>query len=213
MSHWERQRKREFYYQEAKKAGYRSRAAFKLIQIQRKFNVFKKGNIVLDLGAAPGGWTQVAYNFVSPIGKVYAVDLEYLEPIEGVLAIKGDITDPKLKKRLRRLIGKPVDVIISDMSPKITGNWSTDHARQIYLSELAFKLCLEDFLVWGGKFVCKLFQGDLFEQFVENLKKVFQFVYLYKPKASRKSSAEIYAIAKGFTKGPTRKENNNNNSD
>ena len=202
MSHRERMRKKEFYYREARRVGYRSRASYKLIQIHQKFNIFKVGNIVLDIGAAPGGWSQIASKYVQPAGKVYALDLEYMEPLDYVTVIQGDITEEETKERLKTLIGVPVDVVICDISPKVSGNWSTDHARQIYLSEEALKLSISGILKQGGKFICKLFQGDLFDQFHENLKKLFTVVYLFKPKASRKASAEIYAICKGLKKGP-----------
>ena len=103
------------------------------------------------------------------------------------------------------LIGEPVDIIISDLSPKVTGNWSTDQARQIFLSEQALRLAVSGLLKQGGKFVSKIFQGDLYEQFLDIVKKLFTVVYLYKPKASRKGSAEIYVIAKGLKKGPLKK--------
>ena len=201
-THRERKRRREFYYREAQRVGYRSRASFKLIQIQEKFEVFKEGVIAVDLGAAPGGWSQVAAKYVGARGRVYAVDLEYIEPIENVISIQGDLTEQKTHERLKTLIGDPVDIIISDLSPKVSGNWSTDHARQIYLSEQSLRLAINDVLKQGGKFVCKLFQGDLFDAFMANLKKLFTVVYLFKPKASRKQSAEIYVIAKGLKKGP-----------
>jgi 23S rRNA (uridine2552-2'-O)-methyltransferase len=204
MSHRRRTRQREFYYREAVREGYRSRASYKLIQIHKKFNVFKAGDLVIDVGAAPGGWSQVASHLVIPNGRVFAVDLEFLEPMDNVLAIQGDISDPETHERLKTIIGEPVDIIISDLSPNVTGNWSTDHARQIYLTEQALRLCASGLLKRGGKFVCKLFMGDLFEDYIANLKKLFHFVYFYKPMASRKTSAETYAIAKGLKKGPLR---------
>ncbi|MEA2070702.1 MAG: RlmE family RNA methyltransferase [Asgard group archaeon] len=207
MSHRERMRKREYYYRKAKTDGFRSRASYKLKQIDNKFSIFKKGYSVLDIGAAPGGWSQVAANYVGYRGIVYAVDLEYMEPIENVQIIKGDITKEKTKERLQTIIGEPVDVVLCDISPKVSGNWSTDHARQIYLAENALKIALADILKQGGKFVCKLFQGDLFDAYMDNVKKLFQSVYLFKPKASRKSSAEIYVIAKGLIKGPLQSKN------
>ncbi|NHJ87116.1 MAG: RlmE family RNA methyltransferase [Asgard group archaeon] len=201
MSHRRDTRKKEYYYKEAKKAGYRSRASYKLIQIQKKFNIFKAGDNVIDIGAAPGGWSQIASEFIKP-GRVYAVDLEYIEPLDGVLAIQGDITDPKTLERVKTLVNDPVDTVICDISPKVSGNWSTDHARQIYLSELALKFTISGILKQGGKFVCKLFQGDLIEDYISNLKKLFTVVYLFKPKASRSRSAEVYTISKGLKKGP-----------
>jgi len=205
LSHRERMRRREFYYREAQRIGYRSRATFKLKQIQEKFTVFKIGDIVLDVGAAPGGWSQIATEFVGIPGRVFAVDLDYIEPIDFVISIQGDITDKKTHERLMTLIGEPVDIIISDLSPKVTGNWSTDQARQIFLSEQALRLAVSGLLKQGGKFVSKIFQGDLYEQFLDIVKKLFTVVYLYKPKASRKGSAEIYVIAKGLKKGPLKK--------
>jgi len=205
LSHRERMRRREFYYREAQRTGYRSRATFKLKQIQEKFTVFKIGDIVLDVGAAPGGWSQIAIEFVGPPGRVYAVDLEYIEPIDFVISIQGDITKKETHERLMTLIGEPVDIVISDLSPKVSGVWSTDHARQIYLTEQALRLSLSGLLKQGGKFVCKIFQGDLHEKLLENIKKLFNVVYLFKPKASRKASAEIYIIAKGLKKGPRKK--------
>lgn len=205
LSHRERMRRREFYYREAQRIGYRSRATFKLKQIQEKFTIFKIGDIVLDVGAAPGGWSQIATEFVGIPGRVYAVDLDYIEPIDFVISIQGDITDKKTHERLMTLIGEPVDIIISDLSPKVTGNWSTDQARQIFLSEQALRLAVSGLLKQGGKFVSKIFQGDLYEQFLDIVKQLFTVVYLYKPKASRKGSAEIYVIAKGLKKGPRKK--------
>ncbi|MHA1462513.1 MAG: RlmE family RNA methyltransferase [Candidatus Heimdallarchaeota archaeon] len=205
MSHRERMRRREFYYREAQRIGYRSRATFKLKQIQDKFTVFKIGDIVLDVGAAPGGWSQIATEFVGIPGRVYAIDIEFIEPIDFVISIQGDITDKKTHERLKTLIGEPVDIIVSDLSPKVSGNWSTDHARQIFLTEHALRLAVSGLLKQGGKFVSKIFQGDLYEQFIANLRVLFTVVYLYKPKASRKGSAEIYVIAKGLKKGPRKK--------
>ncbi|MHA1220480.1 MAG: SAM-dependent methyltransferase, partial [Candidatus Heimdallarchaeota archaeon] len=130
MSDRMRRRKREFYYREAVREGYRSRASYKLIQLQEKFTIFKSGNLVLDVGAAPGGWSQIASDFIKPNGIVYAVDLEYIEPLENVITIRGDITTNETKNRLKALIPAPLDVVICDISPKVSGNWSTDHARQ-----------------------------------------------------------------------------------
>jgi len=202
MSDRMRRRKREFYYREAVREGYRSRASYKLIQLQEKFTIFKTGNLVLDVGAAPGGWSQIASDFVKPNGIVYAVDLEYIEPLENVITIRGDITTNETKNRLKALIPAPLDVVICDISPKVSGNWSTDHARQIYLAEEALRLCVSGLLKQGGKFVCKLFMGDLYERFIKNLKILFHVVYTYKPKASRKKSAEEYVVAKGLKQGP-----------
>ncbi|HUT79840.1 MAG TPA: RlmE family RNA methyltransferase [Candidatus Bathyarchaeia archaeon] len=202
MSDRQKKRRREFYYREAQREGYRSRASYKLIQIHEKFNIFKSGNLVLDVGAAPGGWSQVASNYIKPNGRVYAVDLEYIEPIDNVIAIRGDISDPGTQERIKILLTNPVDIVICDISPKITGNWTTDHARQIFLAEETLRLSISGLLKQGGKFICKLFMGDLYETYLSNVKILFHVVYNYKPKASRKGSAEVYVIAKGLKKGP-----------
>jgi 23S rRNA (uridine2552-2'-O)-methyltransferase len=206
MRHYERMRRKEFYYRQAKKHGYRSRAAYKLKQLHRRYDLFKRGWTVLDVGAAPGGWSQIAAQYVAPHGKVYAVDIEVLEPIPNVISIKGDITSEETKERLKVLIDEPIDIVICDISPDVTGNWSTDHARQIYLAEQALKFSLSDILKQGGRFVCKLFQGDLFERYISNLKQLFMAVHLYKPRASRKKSAEIYVVAKGLKQGPLKRK-------
>ncbi len=195
---WLRQRRRDHYYKMAKEQGYRSRAAYKLMQIDRKFHIFRKGDVVVELGAAPGGWSQVAVKAIGPEGMLIGVDLQKIEPLEGATFIKGDFTKPYVVEKIKELIGdRKVSVVISDMSPNISGAYSTDHARSIYLAELALRFAVEN-LKKGGVFLVKIFEGDMLGDYVKEAKKHFAMVKLHSPKASRSSSSEIYLIAKGF---------------
>ncbi|NYT00513.1 MAG: RlmE family RNA methyltransferase [Methanocellales archaeon] len=191
-------RKREdYFYRKAKKEGYRSRASYKLQQINAKYNVIRPDNIVVDLGAAPGGWLQVAKEISG--GFVMGIDIQEIEPIEGVENLLGDITDPSTLKKIQGLIENMggADVVICDASPNLSGNWSLDHARSIGLCNSALKIAI-NILKPDGNFVVKVFQGDMFSNFLAAVKKHFRFTKAYGPKASRKESAEIYVIGKGF---------------
>ena len=198
---WLQQRRRDYYYRKAKQLDYRSRASFKLIQIHERFNLFKNGMTVVDLGAAPGGWLQVAAERVGPKGKVVGVDLQPIEPIDGVQTIKGDIRKQEVMDELLVLTGGKVDLVLSDMSPNITGSYSMDHARSIELCEMALTFALAT-LSPNGKMVFKMFEGDLSRDLVAEVQKHFETVKRYSPEASRSSSSEIYVVAKGFGKGP-----------
>ncbi|MBC7109863.1 MAG: RlmE family RNA methyltransferase [Archaeoglobi archaeon] len=188
--------RRDYYYRKAKKEGYRSRASYKLKQINERFGVIGESDDVLDLGCAPGGWLQVARELTQ--GKVVGIDLQEVEPIEGVLTIKGDIRDERCIEEIRKYVHE-FDVILSDASPNLSGNWSYDHARSIDLALSALKIA-ENLLKPGGKMVMKVFQGELFEEFMREFRSRFRKVWLHSPKASRKRSAEIYVIGKGFRK-------------
>jgi 23S rRNA (uridine2552-2'-O)-methyltransferase len=195
-------RKREdYFYRKAKKEGYRSRASYKLQQINAKYNVIRPGNIVVDLGAAPGGWLQVAKEISG--GFVIGIDIQEIEPIEGVESLLGDITDPSTLKKIQDMIDKigGADVVICDASPNLSGNWSLDHARSIGLCNSALKIAI-NILKPDGNFVVKVFQGDMFSNFLAAVKKNFSFSKAYGPRASRKESAEIYIIGKGFFRSP-----------
>ncbi|MCX8172602.1 MAG: methyltransferase domain-containing protein [Archaeoglobaceae archaeon] len=187
--------KRDYYYWEAKKQGYRSRAAFKLKQINRNFRLIRKGDFVLDLGASPGGWSQVAVELGA---SVVAVDINPMEKLEGVTFIQGDITDESLIETLLK-IHECYDVVISDASPKITGIWTIDHLRSLDLARASFRIA-QKVLKPGGNFLVKIFQGEEIQNFYNELKAQFEFKKFHSPKASRKSSAEIYFIGKGFKK-------------
>ncbi len=193
---WVRGRKREHYHRQAKKAGYRSRSAFKLKQINDKFNVISQQDIVIDLGAAPGGWSQVAKEMVGPKGVVVGVDLQRIEPADGITFIRGDATKPEILKKITAMVSK-ADVVVSDMSPNITGNYSMDHARSIELAEKALEIA-KKLLKENGNIVIKVFQGDLFDDYLNKIKALFRFTKRHSPKASRKSSSEVYIIGKGF---------------
>jgi len=200
MTRWYKEKKKEHFYKQAKRVGYRARSSFKLLQIQKKFNIIKKGDTVVDLGAAPGGWSQVAKEIVGENGKVIGVDLMQIRPLFGVTFLQADMTRESSLCELENVIeGKQADVIISDMSPDISGNYSVDHARSLYLSEQALKTA-EILLKLNGNFVCKVFTGEDLDVFVKKINKKFRIVKRYFPPASRKTSSEIYIIAKFFRK-------------
>jgi 23S rRNA (uridine2552-2'-O)-methyltransferase len=183
----------------AKRAGYRSRAAFKLKQLDGRYKLLRRGDVVVDLGAAPGGWLQVARERVGSEGFVLGVDLQPIEkmPYENVGALVADITDPNTWARIKNKLPKPANVVISDASPKISGIWDVDHAKSVELARATLNLSGK-ILRPGGRMLIKVFQGELFDDFVVNVQRKFSFVKISKPKASRKRSAEAYVIAKKF---------------
>ncbi|MEA3201037.1 MAG: rRNA (uridine2552-2-O)-methyltransferase [Thermoplasmata archaeon] len=199
---WLRERSKDFWYKLAKKEGWRTRASFKLMQIDEKFDLFFEGARVVDLGAAPGGWSQVAVELVGPEGKVVGVDLDRIEPMEGVTFLRGDMTQPDTVARTMEACGGVADVVISDMSPNISGAYATDHARSIHLCEMALDFAGK-VLVRDGAFVCKVFEGDMFHPFLEQVRAQFRDVKVANPAASRAASSEVYVVAQGF-KGPGR---------
>jgi len=200
MTRWYTEKKREHFYKEAKRVGYRARSAFKLEQIQSKFKIIKKGNTVIDLGAAPGGWSQVAKELVGNHGTVLGIDLSRISPIEGVTFLQGDLTEDSTIEKIKQIIGdKKVDTVLSDMSPNISGNYSVDQARSVYLCEHALKLA-ELLLRSDGNFVCKVFEGEDLPDFIKKTSKLFKTVKQFSPPASRKSSSEIYIIARHLQK-------------
>lgn len=186
--------RRDYYYKKAKKEGYRSRAAYKLRQISERFDLINKGSTVVDLGAAPGGWCQVAQELSG--GKVVGVDILPIKEIEGVETIKGDIRLDATVDKIRELIGKDgTDVVLCDAAPNLSGNWSYDHARYIDLASSALE-CAKKILKPGGGFAVKVFQGDMFPHFLNKVRGLFEKVQAFSPQASRKQSAEIYVIGK-----------------
>jgi 23S rRNA (uridine2552-2'-O)-methyltransferase len=200
MTRWYKEKKREHYYKEAKRVGYRARSAFKLLQVQKKFSVIQRNDIVLDLGASPGGWSQVARKIVGDNGKIIAVDISSFKPINGVVFIQGDITENSSTQKINDTLGeKKADIVLSDMSPDISGNYSVDHARSIYLCEQALEIS-KLFLRNGGNFVCKVFSGEDLNDFVKKTKQIFKTIKQFNPEASRKSSSEVYVVARSFKK-------------
>jgi 23S rRNA (uridine2552-2'-O)-methyltransferase len=187
-------KRQDFYYRKAKFEGYRSRASYKLLQIQERYRIIHKGDIVVDLGAAPGGWLQVIRQLNAT---AIAVDLQQIAPLEGVASIRADITAPEIVvEKIQELVGQ-VNVVASDAAPNLSGVWSLDHARSIDLSSCALKIATS-VLKTGGHFVVKVFQGDLYETFTREVGAHFSFVKSYNPRASRKQSAEIYVVAKRY---------------
>ena len=194
---WVDERRNEYYYRLAKKQGYRSRASYKLLQIDERFNIFKEGDSVADLGAFPGGWLQVAREKVGDSGKVVGVDLRRIRPIEGIDTLVGDITEDATMIELLSLVGKKVDVVLSDMAPNIAGHYSTDHARSVHLGTYAIDVC-DRILRKNGKLVIKVFMGDMFDMIEKQLRDRFQSVRVHTPAATRETSSEVYVICKGF---------------
>jgi len=186
--------RRDFFYRKAKDEGYRSRAAFKLKQINEKFKIIKKGDTIVDLGAAPGGWLQVAKELSG--GTVLGVDILDIEEIEGVDLIKGDIRlDRTIEKIREKIKSGGADAVICDAAPNLSGSWSYDHARSIDLATSALE-CARKVLKTGGSFAVKVFQGDMFPGFLNKARGIFGKVQAFSPVASRKQSAEIYVIGK-----------------
>jgi 23S rRNA (uridine2552-2'-O)-methyltransferase len=200
-SRWLHERKTEHYYNKAKEEGYRSRASYKLKQLNAEFGFFKGASRVLDMGAAPGGWLQVAGESITG-GLVVGVDLKEIYPLymDNVETIVGDVTDPAIQDEvLGRFRGEKADVVLSDMAPNVIGIWEVDDLRQIHLARTALiiadKLLRED-----GWMIVKVFQGKEHEGFITEMKAMFEKVYIVKPKASRKGSAEVYVVAKNLRK-------------
>jgi 23S rRNA (uridine2552-2'-O)-methyltransferase len=194
---WLQRQLNDPYVAAAKAKGYRSRAAFKLIELNQKFRFLKKGARVLDLGAAPGGWSQVA---VQAGAQVVAADVLAIEPIAGVTFFQADLTDPDVPAMLKQALDGPADVVLTDMAAPTTGHRATDHIRTIALVEIALEVAL-DTLKPGGAFVGKVFQGGSSNALLARLKKAFREVKHVKPPASRSESVELYVVATGF-KGP-----------
>jgi 23S rRNA (uridine2552-2'-O)-methyltransferase len=188
------QRRRDPYYRAAQREGLRSRASFKLASLAHRFPVFHKGDRVLDLGAAPGGWSVVARSALGRSGWIIAVDPRPIEPIEGVEIVRGRVGDARLAERLG---DEPFDVVLSDMSPSISGAYSTDHARSIALVRAAYDLA-RPILRDRGVFVAKVFAGDLLEELEADLRPQFRRLVRTKPPASREHSSEMYLLGLGF---------------
>lgn len=194
---WLDERRHEHYYRLAKKLNYRSRASFKLMQIDDRFGVFRPGDAVVDLGASPGGWLQVAKERVGASGKVIGVDLRPIRRLEGVETILGDITDDATMRRLLERFGGRADVVLSDMAPNIGGHYSTDHARSMDLCGYAVDVC-DRILKKDGKLVMKFFMGDMFPELRSQLESRFKGVRTHSPDASRPTSSEMYLVCTGF---------------
>jgi len=186
------------YVKKAQKLGLRSRAVFKIEEINNKDKLIKQGMKVVDLGAAPGGWSEYAVKAVGESGQVIACDILTMDPIVGVDFLQGDFREEAvLDALLTRIGGKNIDVVMSDMAANMTGNETADSARSMYLVELALEMCHQVLKV-NGSFVVKVFQGDGFDNFVKEARKVFKTVKTRKPDSSRARSREVYLVATGF---------------
>lgn len=201
MSRWKAKHDKEHYYKLAKKQNYRSRASYKLKQLNKKYGLLKPDYKVVDLGAAPGGWSQVVAEIIGEEGngQIISVDLEYIKPInhEAYTGVKGDFTEEEIQNTIIELIDGKADVILSDASPKLTGIKDMDNYRAFDLAMAVINIT-DNILKKNGNLVIKAFQGEAYHELIKRLKKKFRSVKTTKPNSSRKRSAEMYIIARGF---------------
>ena len=192
---WMHEHLSDEFVKKAQKEGYRSRAVYKLLEIIEKNKIIKNGDIVLDLGAAPGGWSQVAAKFVGSSGKVIASDILPIDKINGVAFLQGDFTEQSVYDNLLNMTdGNKVNVVLSDMAPNMSGQLSVDQPKSMYLADLAIDMATKTLEI-NGNFVVKVFQGDGFDDYLQNARKAFKKVSVIKPKASRPRSKEVYLLA------------------
>lgn len=195
---WLAEHESDAFVQEARKRGYRSRAVFKLEEIQKRDRILSPGQVVVDLGAAPGGWSQWARPLLGKQGKLIALDILPMEPLDGVSVITGDFRETRVLESLEALLGdRRADLVMTDMAPNVSGIDTADQAGQLYLCELARDFALEH-LRAGGDFLAKVFQGEGFDEYLKTLRQAFEKVAVRKPKASRARSREVYLLARGL---------------
>jgi len=197
-SRWLKEHFKDEYVRRAQEQGYRSRAVFKLLEVQEKDRILKPGMVVVDLGAAPGGWSEAARQLVGRNGRVIATDILPMDPIEGVEFLEGDFREGEVLDRLLALIGEDrADLVLSDMAPNMSGVDAVDQPRAMYLAELALDLARK-ILKPGGDFLVKVFQGEGSEEYLRTLRQDFDKVIVRKPRASRPRSREVYILARGL---------------
>lgn len=189
--------RKDHYRKLAHEQGYRSRAAYKLKELNEAYRIIGAGFYVLDLGCAPGGWTQMALKYVGNKGKVMGIDTSYVEDIPGAYILKDSIENDSALEAVMEYFGRKVNAVICDLSPQVTGNWTMDHARQISLNYDALKI-IDKVLIQKGNAIFKVFDGEFSTEFRDYLKKKFAAVRITKPKASRKPSSELYYVGLGF---------------
>jgi 23S rRNA (uridine2552-2'-O)-methyltransferase len=189
--------RRDHYRRLAKDQGYRSRAAYKLKQINESYRIIRKGNRIIDIGCAPGGWVQVATKEASPAGKVVGIDIKAVEPVVGATILQGSIDDPVAVAKIVDVLGEKADVVLSDLAPNVSGMWEVDHARQIDLTRSALGLARQ-VLKAGGNAVFKVFEGEFLVELKDEMKGSFGKVLVSKPTASRQESSELYLVCIGF---------------
>jgi 23S rRNA (uridine2552-2'-O)-methyltransferase len=196
---WLREHRQDEFVERSKREGYRSRAVFKLMELDRRDGLFKRAMLVVDLGAAPGSWSQYAAERVGPQGRVVALDTLPMDPLAGVEFLQGDLREEDTLRRLEgALPGAEVSLVMSDMAPNLSGVNAVDQPRAMLLAELALDLA-HRVLSPGGTFLTKAFQGEGFDTFVRDVRATFQTVRVRKPKASRARSREVYVLARGYT--------------
>lgn len=196
---WRDRQERDPFVQRARREGWRSRAVFKLEQIDTKERLLRPGMVCLDLGAAPGGWSQYVTQALDGNGRVIAVDLLPMDALPGVEFVQGDFREEHVFEELLERVGeRGADLVISDMAPNISGTKAVDQPRSMYLAELALDMA-QRVLRPGGSFVCKVFQGEGFDEFVKTARNSFERVRVIKPKASRSGSREVYLVARNFS--------------
>lgn len=190
----------DHYYKRAKHEGYRSRAAYKLLELQQRYRLMRQGDTVVDLGASPGGWLQVAARLVGQNGKVVGVDMQPIQPLNerNIIFVEGDITSSEMHRKIRELIGRPVDCVLSDLAPKLSGIRDADMARSLELNQTALKIAAE-LLRPDGALLIKSFMSNDLHSFTAALKRYFSSVQRTKPEATRQGSSEFYFYAKGFS--------------
>jgi 23S rRNA (uridine2552-2'-O)-methyltransferase len=197
---WLQRQLNDPYVAAARRHGYRSRAAFKLIELDDRFDLLRRGGRVVDLGCAPGGWTQVAAERLGRRGRIVGIDLAEVAPISGAVLLRADVTEPAALDAIKQALGGEADIVLSDMAPATTGHAPTDHLRIVVLAEVGFAIARE-ILRPGGIFVAKVFQGGAEGELLGLLKRCFSELRHAKPPASRAESSETYVIAKGFRTG------------
>jgi 23S rRNA (uridine2552-2'-O)-methyltransferase len=198
-SEWLRQRKKDQFHRLAKEKGFRSRASFKLLQVAKSYRFIHRGSRVLDLGAAPGGWLQAARQLVGETGFVIGVDTQAIAPLpfENITTMVGDVTSEAIVDQLKTGLSGNFDVIVSDLSPNVSGVWEMDHARQIELARCTLRIA-RAMLKPAGNMLVKVFQGSELKDFQNDMKSSFQVLRIVKPAASRAESAELYFLGLGF---------------
>jgi 23S rRNA (uridine2552-2'-O)-methyltransferase len=189
--------RRDHYRRLAHEQGYRSRSAFKLKELNKAYRLIGPGFSVLDLGCAPGSWTQIATQLVGNQGKVMGIDITYVEDIPGAKLLKANIEDESITDEILEYFGRKINVVICDLSPHITGHWSVDHAKQISLNYSCAKI-MDKVLTYKGNALFKVFDGEFSNEFRDYLKKKFAKIILTKPQASRKPSSELYFVCLGY---------------
>lgn len=197
---WKARQENDPYVKQARAAGYRARAAYKLLELHEKDRLLRPGMKVVDLGAAPGSWSQVAAEIVGDSGRVVALDLLPMDALPGVEIIEGDFRESEVLEQLETVVGDRVDLVLSDMAPNLSGIPVADQARSMHLAELALDFARQ-WLGPNGRFVVKLFQGEGFDEFVRDARATFKTVRIRKPKSSRRESREVYLVGDGLKPG------------